>query len=384
MYNTPMIKRLLIVGVVAVGLYSLLAIWYFLEASNKNDLKYNPELSSDTKQSDDSLVCLARLSQKQLIAQKIMLAGYASHLSKQAQIFADSGLGGVIIMDETPKDSISHLKQTMPIPPIIAVDQEGGTVQRYQAKGRLPGAEEMAKQQTTTQAYQQYLADSQFLNNQGITTNFAPVVDILSHKPNPLPGRMFSDNPKTVSDYAATHIKAAKKAGIMPVIKHFPGLGSASGNTDFTATKTDNIEQLRDRDLIPYQELASLKPDVMVGNMIVPGLTNGQPAIWSRQAIELLRSIGYQHSVVYSDSLTAMAVPGSISDATIKSWQAGIDIVVIVQAEVESSDLINYIDTIINQSIEAIESGQLDSQELSQSVLRILNHKQVNPCSISD
>lgn len=379
-----MIKRLLIVGVVAVGLYSLLAIWYFLEASNKNDLKYNPELSSDTKQSDDSLVCLARLSQKQLIAQKIMLAGYASHLSKQAQIFADSGLGGVIIMDETPKDSISHLKQTMPIPPIIAVDQEGGTVQRYQTKGRLPGAEEMAKQQTTTQAYQQYLADSQFLNNQGITTNFAPVVDILSHKPNPLPGRMFSDNPKTVSDYAATHIKAAKKAGITPVIKHFPGLGSASGNTDFTATKTDDIGQLRGRDLIPYQELAFHKPDVMVGNMIVPGLTNGQPAIWSRQAIELLRSIGYQHSVVYSDSLTAMAVPGSISDATIKSWQAGIDIVVIVQAEVEPSDLINYIDTIINQSIEAIESGQLDSQELSQSVLRILNHKQVNPCSISD
>src|SRR5690606_33078341 len=130
---------------------------------------------------------------------------------------------------------------------------------------------DMAKY-SADKAYELYLKDYTDLKKLGITTNFAPVVDILSASPNPLPGRIFSDSLSEVIRFARENIRAAKQAGITPVIKHFPGLGSATGNTDFESATTDPLSMLKDRDIVPYKELATLQPDIMVGNMIVPDL----------------------------------------------------------------------------------------------------------------
>ena len=172
-------------------------------------------------------------------------------LTDDTPILAQASIGGIIIMNAVPADQITAVRQAMQIAPLIAVDQEGGTVQRYTAEGSLPGAAEMAANGSVDAAYQQYLADNQYLKTIGITTNFAPVVDVISRQPIPLPDRMYSSDPAVVSDYASASSKAARAAGITPVIKHFPGLGSATGNTDFTAATTDPLATLQTRDLIP-------------------------------------------------------------------------------------------------------------------------------------
>ena len=176
---------------------------------------------------------------------------------------------------------------------------------------------------------------------------------------------------------------AQQKAGITPVIKHFPGMGSASGNTDDGSATTASLDTLKNRDLLPYQALASLHPDVMVSNAIVPGLTNGQPATWSPKAISLLRSYGYQDDVVYSDSLTAKAIPGDIADAVVKAWQAGIDVALIVQQENETPQLSGWLSDTVTAAQTALQNGTLDKKEFAQSVVRILNRKGVDPCKLT-
>lgn len=330
----------------------------------------------------EKMSCISTLPLETRIGQKLMAAGYAADLANETAAFAGASIGGVIVMDETPGTTITAFREAMPIDPFIAVDQEGGSVQRYKSAGNLPGAEEMSHTSVSS-AHQQYLTNYTYLKTLGITTNFAPVVDIMSRVPNSLPGRMYSNDPETVIDYAAASINAAEEAGLTPVIKHFPGLGSATGNTDFMAATTDPLPDLWTRDLIPYQRLAYLHPDVMIGNMIVPELTNGEPAVWSREAVTLLRSLGYTNTVIYSDSLSAEAIPGSINEAALKAWIAGIDISLVVQSTDETLNLTSYFEGIVSYAKDAVQSKQLDPTVLDESVLRILDRKKINPCDLN-
>lgn len=311
-----------------------------------------------------------------------MIAGFNDQLENVAETLAKTNINGVILMNETPASTISYFKQIFKISPTIATDQEGGTVQRYKSEGQILGASDMAAQKSPSEAYDIYLKDALYLKSIGITVNFAPVVDVISALPSPLPGRMFSDSPTLVTDYAAQAIKAQQQAGINPVIKHFPGLGSTTTNTDYGSASTDALSILETRDLVPYKNLANLRPSVMVSNAIVPGLSDGQPAIWSKKAIDLLRSLGYQNAVVYSDSLTAQAIPGSIEAAAVKAWQAGIDVVVIVQDKQSTTAYKSYIDSIIEAGNNALESSSLSGKELNQSILRILTDKHIDACTV--
>lgn len=332
---------------------------------------------------EDKLACVQKLPDAVQIGQKLMFGGYSDLLASSTATLAQASIGGVIIMNETPAAEIATFRSSFSIAPTVGVDQEGGTVQRYTSEGALPGATTMASSFSPGQAYQQYLNDEKFLKGVGLTTNFAPVLDVISHSPNPLPGRMYSADPSVVSQYASSAIRAAEAAGITPVVKHFPGLGSTAVNTDFGSTTTDPLATLKTRDLVPYRQVAQLQPDAMVSNAVVPDLTNGQPAVWSAAAVSLLRSYGYQNAVIYTDSLTAAAIPGSLDDAALKAWQAGIDVALIVQTHDNTANVPSYIQAITSRTTTALQSGQLDRHAFAVSVLRILNRKGINPCSIT-
>ncbi len=329
------------------------------------------------------LECTTQLALNFKLAQKLMFAIYPSEILEEIPTLIKHRIGGVIAMGEIPKDSIDFLNKTMLVKPFVAVDQEGGTVQRYKSNGVLPSAEAIANLETPESAYNLYLSSSKNLKSNGITTNFAPVVDVISHYPNPIPTRMYSNHPMVVTNYAESYIKAMQQAGISPVIKHFPGLGSGAGNTDFISSTTDDFDTIKNRDLIPYQRLAKYNPDVMVGNMIVPGLTDNQPAIWSKKTVQLLRSLGYANSILYTDSLAAEAVPGTLAEAALKSWQAGIDVAVIVQDDSSQASLDSIVNGIIEITKSSLDSDNLDENSLDSSALRILEKKNIDPCKLA-
>jgi len=369
---------ILIVGLIATG--TVVALRYLTPHETSSSNSSSQETPSKPDQT--ALSCTAKLSDNILLGQKLMVAVYSAQLNAEQPVVAQYQLNGVILMDEVDESAIASLSTGMKIKPTIATDQEGGTVQRFKSEGAIPGAQDVASTMTAPQAYSLYLNDSKYLGELGLTTNFAPVVDVISRTPSPLPGRMYSSSPNSVSSYAGQYVLAQKDAGLTPVIKHFPGLGSATGNTDNGPATTDPLSVLKTRDLLPYQALASLNPDVMISNATVPELTNGQPAVWSPEAVTLLRSYGYDNAVIYSDSLTAKAIPGTLQDAALKAWQAGVDVALIVQTKDQTGEVSGYADQIISQAKTALENNSLERSSVVESVARILARKHIDPCTI--
>ncbi len=369
---------ILIVGLITVGTVFALRLIEPRETSSTDQPTQPPSPAA----AQSALVCTEKLSDDVLLGQRLMIAVYSAQLNAEQPIVAEYQLNGVILMDETDESAIASLSTNMLVKPTVGTYQEGGTVQRFKSEGTIPGAQDVASSMTASQAYSLYLNDSKYLRDLGLTTTFAPVVDVISRTPQPLPGRMYSSSPNSVSSYAGQYVLAQKEAGITPVITHFPGLGSATGNTDDGPATTDPLSVLKTRDLLPYQALASLGPDVMISNATVPELTDGQPAVWSSDAVKLLRSYGYENAVVYSDSLTAKAIPGTLQDAALKAWQAGIDVAMIVQTKDQTPDIASYADQIIAQAKTALENNSLERSSVVESVARILARKDIDPCTI--
>ncbi len=129
----------------------------------------------------------------------------------------------------------------------------------------------------------------------GVTIDFAPVVDVTTESDDEVIGdRSFGSDPAQVTEFAGAYAQGLRDAGLLPVLKHFPGHGHASGDSHQGGVVTPPLADLQANDLVPYRTLTTQAPvAVMVGHMQVPGLTGSDPASLSPAAYGLLRSGGY-------------------------------------------------------------------------------------------
>ena len=141
----------------------------------------------------------------------------------------------------------------------------------------------------------------------GINMVFAPVVDVGSA--GGIGDRSFGDTSDVVTSKAGAYAAGLRSAGVLPVLKHFPGQGHADADTHEGPSTTPSLELLRSSDLVPYDAILAAGPNgVMVGHLDVPGLTEGGvPASLSPAAIGLLRA-GYEFDgLVVTDDLVGDA-----------------------------------------------------------------------------
>src|SRR5262249_28158003 len=123
---------------------------------------------------------------------------------------------------------------------------------------------------------------------------------------NPDGSRSFSADPAVAAQYGVAFLQGLRAGGVLPVVKHFPGLGGSSGNTDVGPAQTLPLAALRTAGLPPFEAaIRAGAPAVMIANATVPGLTN-LPASLSSNAIDgLLRhDLGFG-GLVLTDSLSA-------------------------------------------------------------------------------
>lgn len=325
--------------------------------------------------------CVADLPVDVKLAQKIMLAGFTDTLAAQADAFARYDVGGVILMDAAPADVVSSFVAAQRVPPFVATDQEGGTVQRYPSDPALPSAVAMARL-GADEAYRLYAEDARRLHETGITTNFAPVAGVRGDA-DPLPGRMYSGSPDVVVALAGQAVRASRDNGVTAVVKHFPGLGTTVVNTDLRPVRTAPFAQLQRRDLRAFERLAALGSDLMMSNARVPGLTEDEPAGLSAAAVDAARSqYGFADAVIYTDSLTAGAVDRPVPEAAAAAWAADVDVALVVQAP--SAPLAeDYVEPMIAAGRAALSAGDLTEARLDASVGRILQRKGVDPCGLA-
>ena len=263
------------------------------------------------------------------------------------------------------------------VPPFLAVDEEGGRVQRLADElGYQPSAREMAATMSPAQVQEHAKKIGKAMSRLSLNMDLAPVVDVSSQADYEVIGdRSFGDDAKTVTEYAGAFAEGLREAGIIPVLKHFPGLGSGSGNTDFEAASTPPLKKLEKQDLKPYESLLTESPvAVMTTNAVVPGLTEGTPASLSPATYQLLREKYGFDGVVMTDSLSAAAVTEgrSIEEAVTQAIVAGADNALWDQLAESKS--------VHKELSKAVSSGKLSEDQVNASVTRVLDLKGVDLC----
>ena len=224
--------------------------------------------------------------------------------------------------------------------PLIAIDQEGGEVQRLHSKhgvDDVPPASAIAKEDPKT-ALTVYSAMARSLKEFGFNFNLGPVIDVNVNPTNPIigaRGRSFSKNPDVVTEYAAAFILAHADQGILTSVKHFPGHGSSTRDShegEVDISKTWKVKE----ELKPYKELikTGLVDTIMTGHLNLNMYSTPEdprPATLSPMLInELLRApdqLGYD-GVVITDDLEMKAVRNkwTFEERLIMALKAGNDL----------------------------------------------------------
>lgn len=217
---------------------------------------------------------------------------------------------------------------------LVAVDDEGGRVQRIeQLVGQMPTAAAMGSM-TPDAVRALAVRRGQALRTAGVTVDFAPVVDLAAASTTQVIGdRSFGTDVDGVVARARAFADGLRAAGVIPTFKHFPGHGSASGDSHKAAVTAPPLAELAQRDLVPYRILAGPGAPsswVMVGHLDVPGLTEpGRPASLSPAAYRYLRqTIGFDGLAV-TDELGGMRAVRSRyqpSQAAVLAIGAGADL----------------------------------------------------------
>jgi beta-N-acetylhexosaminidase len=290
-------------------------------------------------------------------------------------IFITSWTDLAMLRDGSLKTDISGAAG--PLSLAVSVDEEGGRVERLSSLiGKAPSARVLGLTETPEQVYQLAFDRGRQMRELGITVDFAPVVDVTDASDDTVIGdRSFADDPGVVTAYAGAYAGGLRDAHVLPVLKHFPGHGHASGDSHEEEVTTPPLADLKAFDLVPYRTLATQAPvGVMIGHMQVPGLTDGTPASLSPAAIALLRSGGYDgkpfDGPVFTDDLSSMKAITDryrVPDAALQAVEAGADTALwITTTEVPA---------VLDRLVSALDSGELNEQKINASVLRMATAK---------
>lgn len=260
---------------------------------------------------------------------------------------------------------------------IVSVDQEGGKVARLNPSDGYPATESEAELGAANDSAHTSDAATTMaitLAGAGIDLNLAPVVDLNINPTNPAIGaldRSYSADPAIVVAQATAMIEAHHAAGIKCAIKHFPGEGSATGNTDngiVDVTKTWTQTELK-----PFRELvAAGTPDVvMVGHIVNGQLDKDHPASLSHATVTgLLRSdIGWAGPII-SDDMQAPAITQAFGadEAIALALEAGVDLLLFANQQVYDGEIVAHAISTIEK---LVASGRITEARIDDSVSRI-------------
>ncbi len=201
---------------------------------------------------------------------------------------------------------------------LIAIDEEGGRVSRLPPPfPKLPAPLELAKHGAAAIASQAKI-QAETARNLGINMIFAPVCDVLVEPANKVIGdRAFGTDPKAVYESACIVFEEISRAGVVPVIKHFPGHGATLDDThQQSARATAPLEVLHSRELAVFRWFIQQNhpPAIMTCHVSLEAVDPGVPATLSRKVIDgmLRQEMGFT-GVVMSDDLRMNAISSFFS-----------------------------------------------------------------------
>jgi len=329
---------------------------------------------------------LTKLPIRDKLAQLLMVG--VRNAQDAAAVVANQHIGGIFIGSWTDLSmltdgSLTDIARTAgPLPLAVSVDEEGGRVSRLSALiGRSPSPRVLAQTRSPDDVYGIALDRGHTMRGLGITIDFAPDVDVTDAPDDTVIGdRSFGSDPAAVTRYAGAYARGLRDAGLLPVLKHFPGHGHGSGDSHIGGVITPPLDVLQRDDLVPYRTLVAATPvGVMMGHLQVPGLTGDEPASLSRAAVALLRDgSGYGgpsfNGPVFSDDLSSMAAINQrfgVADAVLRTLQAGTDTALWVTTD--------EVPAVLDRLEKAVAAGELALPAVDASVRRMAAVKRPGP-----
>jgi beta-N-acetylhexosaminidase len=330
----------------------------------------------------------------QLAQQLIAVPSLDFNLPELHSVLA-SGVGGVLFLGSAPAPGdlgaiVGRANASSPagVGLLLMADEEGGGIQRLRpVVQNVPWPRDMTTSMTPAQVSSLAARLGTEMRAAGVNVDLAPVLDVDSGSgPNasdPDGRRSFGGTATTAAAYGLAFSAGLRRAGIIPVTKHFPGLGGSSGNTDNGPASTQPISGLRATGLQPFRAaIAGGAPAVMVANASVPGLTTRPASVSSAVIQGLLRNeLGFR-GLVMTDSLSAGAVRAAgydVPGATVAAVEAGADMVLFGStltpadtAQVNPRAVAATTAAIARAVTAAVDGGQLPMARLREAAGRVL------------
>lgn len=272
------------------------------------------------------------------------------------------------------RTEIAQYQGAAKIPAFIAVDEEGGGVNRvsqysqyrdepFQSGIRLyqNGGWDAVRED----AYDK----SDFLSDLGINTVLAPVADVPYSRSDYIYTRAFSTDADAVSEYVTTVVTAMNEKNFFSCVKHFPGYGNNTNTHTGSSVDERSWEAFEERDLLPFKAAVEADvPFIMVSHNIIDDFDEGVPSSLSKKLHTYIREdMGFE-GIIVCDGLGMSGV---------REYVGGDKGEVAVQAVLAGNDMLCATDVGIQARaiVDAINDGRIELSQIEDSVARILTVK---------
>lgn len=285
----------------------------------------------------------------------------------------------IVSLDQLKKlnaDVLDYSMERFRIPPLMAIDQEGGNVSRIATNPRLPFLFHFGDLTDSKFSYHYGYYTGQLLASLGFNFNLAPVLDLADFSSNSFIAlRSFGNDPQKTAQNGFAYSQGLINQRVVPTAKHFPGLGSATLDPhNVVVSNSASMTAFEQYDLIPFKDFAKLGENsaVMMSHMVYKGLdSSGLPASFSKYLMNdvLRKRIGFK-GVIVTDDLHMKASSSMItpSEAALKSLKAGSDLVMLSWSFTEQAKTFDRIK-------QAILKKELSLEEVNEKVKRIITLK---------
>lgn len=331
------------------------------------------------------LTLLSQMTLRQMVGQLIMTGVNGQEVTAATCQFIQQLAPGAVVYRTGNVISPQQLRQTSSdlqgcafdrgVPLFISVDHEGQYVTRFQSGVTIyPPAMAQGATQDPEIAYQVALSAGRELSFSGVNMVLGPVADVLIEYDNTvISQRSFGGDPGYVSNFVAEAAKGYLHAGLIPVLKHFPGHGGVVGDSHYTLPTDDvDCQSLRSDYLPPFQAgLGAGAPVVMTSHVAFPCLDEAnRPTTLSDEVLRVLLDEMEFQGVILSDSMSMGAITKdgrTIPEASVVAVRAGVDMLLITSPEQALATQ--------NRLELAVQQGEIPLERIHDAVERILTVK---------
>lgn len=341
-----------------------------------------PDSSSTEKQTRIKTILQAMTPEEK--AGQLLMFGFSEEDEHFiSQMISRRQIGGVIIFERNVRDAgqVIRMNQALQrraylygsLPLFIAVDQEGEPVDRLGSTITcFPGPRDLGRLNSPYYTWIAARDTARELKALGFNVNLAPVLDIAGED-SIVYERSYGDAAWQVCSLGQAAVNGYRQGGVIPCAKHFPGIGFAVDDPhEGTVEIEKNLNELEESDLRPFRHLIAADVEmVLVSNALYPALDPDAPACFSPIIVkDLLReNMAYDGLILCDDlEMGAALSHNSTGRLAVDAVKAGADIVLVCHSPEKQAEAYNAL-------VEAIKSGEINEQQLNETLNRIITIK---------